>query len=329
VKITCLEEHVAMPGIIAAWQALDRATRDLAIDLSTGNDKERRLLDRVDLRLAAMDEAGIDVSVLSHTTPGVQNLSPAQAVPLARDANDMVTSIVRERPDRFQGLATLPTPAPEAASKELERAVVELGLDGAMVFGRTGERNLDHPDFRPILKTAAALRAPLYIHPQSPQPAVRAACYDGLGPEIGTSLATNGVGWHYESGLQVLRLILSGVLDELPDLRLILGHWGEVVLFYLDRIDLTSYAARLPRPVSDYFRTNIWVTSSGLFSQRYLLWASEVIGTDRIMCATDYPFPRIEPRGNRHFLEASSLGQEDREKVASGNWERLRTDIRR
>ena len=328
-KITCLEEHVATPGIIAAWQALVSATRDLAIDLSTGNDKERRLLDRVDLRLAAMDEAGIDVSVLSHTTPGVQNLSPEQAVPLARDANDRIARVVQERPDRFQGLATLPTPVPDAAAKELERAVVDLGLDGAMMFGRTGKRNLDHPDFRPILETAAALRAPLYIHPQSPQPAVRAACYDGLGAKIGTSLATGGVGWHFESGLQVVRLILSGVLDELPDLRLILGHWGEVVLFYLDRIDLTSHAAHLPRPVSDYFRTNVWVTSSGLFSQRYLRWASEVIGTDRIMCATDYPFPDVEPQGNRRFLEASSLSEPDREKVASGTWERLRMDIRR
>jgi predicted TIM-barrel fold metal-dependent hydrolase len=102
-----------------------------------------------------------------------------------------------------------------------------------------------------------------------------------------------------------------------------------VVLFHLDRIDLTSYPAPLRRPVSDYFRTNIWVTSSGLFSQRYLRWANEVIGTDRIMCATDYSFPHIEPQGNRRFLEASSLSQQDREKVASGNWERLRTDILR
>ena len=274
-KIVCLEEHVATPGIIAAWQELDVTTRDLAIDESTDNDMERRLLEHLDLRIAAMDEAGIDVAVLSHTTPGVQNLAPAMAVPLARDANDMIAGIVRRRPDRFQGFAIVPTSAPGEAARELERAVVDLRLDGAMLFGRTGGRNLDHPDFRPLLESAARLRAPLYIHPQTPLPGVRAAYYDGLGMEIGARLATSGLGWHFESGIQIIRLILSGVLEELPDLRLILGHWGEVVLFYLDRIDLIGGAAKLPRPVSDYFRRNVWVTSSGLFSQRHLRWRAK------------------------------------------------------
>ena len=296
-KITCLEEHIATPGIIAAWLELEPVTRDLAIDMSTGNDKERRLRDHVDLRIAAMDEAGIDVAVLSHTTPGVQNLPPAQAILLARDANDMIAGIVRRHPDRFQGFATLPTSAPDEAARELERAVVELGLDGAMLFGRTGDRNLDHLDFRPILRAAAALRAPLYIHPQTPQPGVHVAYYHGLGDAIEASLATSGLGWHFESGMQVIRLILAGVLDELPDLRLILGHWGEVVLFYLERIELNRRPAHLPRPVSEYFRTNLWVTSSGLFSHRYLRWATEVIGADHIMCATDYPFPAFGAAG--------------------------------
>ena len=328
-KIICLEEHIATPGIVDAWQGLDPATRDFGIGLSTGNDKERRLLDLTNLRIAAMDEAGIDVAVLSHTTPGVQSLPLDQAVPLARQANDVIANLVRERPDRFQGFATLPTTAPKDAAHELERAVKELSLDGAMLFGRTGDRNLDHSDFWPILETAAALRAPIYIHPQTPQPGVLAAYYQGLGDEVATSFATSGLGWHFESGIQAIRLMLSGVFDRLPDLRIILGHWGEVVLFYLDRIDLTTQAAHLPRPVSDYFRTNVWVTSSGLFSQRYLRWATEVIGVERVMCATDYPFPPLEPQGNRRFLEASGLSSNDREKVASGNWERLRTEIRR
>jgi len=247
-KIICLEEHFATPAIIAAWQALDPATRDLAIDKSTHNDKEKRLRDLAYLRLAAMDEAGIDVAVLSHTTPGVQVLPPEKAVPLAREANDMLAEIIRRRPDRFQGLATLPMPAPEEAARELERAVTQLGLDGAMLFGRTGDRNLDHPDFRPVLRAASELRAPLYIHPQTPQAGVRAAYYDGLGDEIGTSLATSGLGWHFESGVQAIRLILSGVFETLTDLRLILGHWGEAVLFYLDRINLNgSGASAAPR----------------------------------------------------------------------------------
>jgi predicted TIM-barrel fold metal-dependent hydrolase len=328
-KIVCLEEHIATPAIIAAWQALDPATRDLAIDLSTGNDKERRLLDTGELRIASMDEAGIDVAVLSHTTPGVQCLRPLQAVPLARKANDLVAEAVTRRPDRFQGLATLPMSAPDEAARELERAAGQLGLNGAMVFGRTGDRNLDHRDFMPILEAAAALRAPLYIHPQTPQFGVRDAYYGGPGDQLEVSFATSGLGWHFESGIQALRLILSGVIERLPDLQLILGHWGEVILFYLERIDLNTDAARLPRPISDYFRTNVSVTSSGILSDRYLRWATEVIGADRILCATDYPFPPIQPNGNRDFLQASSLNEADQEKIGSGNWGRLCADIRR
>ncbi len=328
-KIIALEEHFATPQVIAAWQALDPATRDLAIKQSTGNDKERRLCDFAELRIATMDEAGIDVAVLSHTTPGVQNLASEQATLLAHSANDLVAERVHARPDRFQGFATLPTSAPQEAARELRRAITDLGLSGAMLFGRTGDRNLDHPDFLPVLEAAADLRAPLYIHPQTPQQSVRQAYYQGLGDAIETSLATSGLGWHYESGIQVLRLILSGIFDKLTDLPLILGHWGEVVMFYLERIDINTQAARLPRPVSDYFRTNIHVTSSGIFSQRYLRWATQVVGTDRIMCATDYPFSLDTPQGNRRFLQASSLSDIDRIKVASGNWERLKSGIRR
>lgn len=151
-KIIALEEHFATSEIIAAWQALDPVTRDLAIDKSAGNDKERRLRDFADLRIAAMDEAGVDVAALSHTTPGVQGLTPQQAVPLARAANDLLAAMVRERPDRFQGFATLPTSAPQQAAVELRRAVIELGLNGAILFGRTGDRNLDHPTSSPSTK---------------------------------------------------------------------------------------------------------------------------------------------------------------------------------
>ena len=327
-KIVCLEEHIATPEVIAAWHALDPATRDLAIDKSTYNDKERRLLDTGDLRIAAMDEAGIDVAVLSHTTPGVQSLDASQAIPLARAANDFIAETVRAWPDRFQGFATLATAAPDAAAQELERAVRKLGMNGAILFGRTGDRNLDHPDFLPILEAAADMRAPLYIHPQTPQPGVRQAYYQGLGDAIESSFATSGLGWHFESGIQVLRLILSGVFERLPDLQLILGHWGEVILFYLERIDLNTAAAHLPRPISEYFRTNISVTSSGLLSERYLRWAIEVVGVDRILCATDYPFPPLQPNGNRTFLDRAPLSDGDRDKIGSGNWARMCGDIR-
>lgn len=138
-----------------------------------------------------------------------------------------------------------------------------------MVFGRVREQNLDHPDFWPIFE-AAALKAPLYLHPQSPLPAVRPAYYNGLGDAVDSVFATFGIGWYYETGMQLLHLILSGVFDRFPDLQVIVGHWGEVVLFYLEEAEHLGQAAKLKRPLLDYVRRNVFITLSGSFRQRYL-----------------------------------------------------------
>lgn len=326
-RIIAIEEHIATAGVIAAWQRLDPVSRDFAVDKSTNADMLARLLDIEDGRIAAMDAAGIDVAVLSHTTPGVHELAASEAVALARDANDSIAEAIRRRPDRFQGFATLPTPDPRAAARELERSVVTLGLSGAMVFGRTDERYLDHADFRPILETAAALRAPIYIHPRTPPVGVRQAYYQGLGEGVESVFATAGLGWHLETGVQALRLILSGVFDRLPELRIILGHWGEVVPFYLERIDINSGAAHLPRPVSDYFQTNFWVTPGGILSQRYLSQMIEIIGSDRIMLASDYPFEAVSGDAMRRFVTEAPISASERAAIAGGTWEKLIADI--
>ncbi|MBV8349638.1 MAG: amidohydrolase family protein, partial [Mycolicibacterium sp.] len=208
-------------------------------------------------------------------------------------------------------------------------AVTALGLNDAMVFPRSRERSLDLPDFWPIFEAAAALNAQLYLHPQAPTPLVRAEYYSGFDDAVNFLFATGGVGWHYDAGVQLLRLILSGVFDRFPGLSVILGHWGEVVLFYLDRIDNLAAAARLDRPFSEYFRSNVFVTPSGIFSQRYLRWAIEVVGVDRIMFSTDYPFRFAPDGGSRRFLEEADLTDGDRDKIASGNWDRLCAGIRR
>ena len=188
-----------------------------------------------------MDDTGLDVAVVSMTTPGLQNLASGGCGGVAGGLQRQTRRCrATAHPDRLQGFATLATPDPDAAAAELGRAVTGLGFNGAMLYGRTRDRNLDHPDFWPIFEAAEALRAPLYLHPQSPPAAVRVAYYSGLGDEIDAALATHGIGWHYDAGLQLLRLILGGVLDRFPGLQLILGHWGEVMLFYLDRIDRMS-----------------------------------------------------------------------------------------
>ncbi len=285
---------------------------------------ERRLTDFSDARLHNMDVCGVDVQVLSLTTPAVQNLDPSEAVSLARHTNDLIAEAVRRRPDRFEGFATLPTPAPDEAARELDRAVNRLGLKGAMLCGRTRDRNLDHSDFLPIFEVAAGLRVPVYIHPQIPQRAVRDALYSGFGEELDLHLATGGLGWHVETGIQLVRLILAGIFDRFPDLQLILGHWGEVVAFYLERVDLLSKAAHhLRRPVAEYIRANLHITPSGMLSQRYLSWALDVMGADRILFSTDYPYVPIPNGGARRFLEEAGLSPADRERIAHGNWDRL------
>lgn len=329
-RIVALEEHYVPLELFRAWADLPDAERDLSYAQSSAGEVRRRLEDVEGERLRAMDRAGIDVQVLSLTTPGVQVLRDNQAIEMSRQINDLTAAIVHRRPDRFQGFATLPLATPEAVVAELRRAVGELGLNGAMIYGRLGERGLDDRLFWPLYGEAERLRAPLYVHPQSPPAAVRQAYYAGLSSKLDPSFASGGIGWHYETGVQLLRLILAGVLDEYPDLSLITGHWGEVVLFYLDRVDQLGETGDGPkRPVSHYWRSNIHVTPSGIFSPRYLDWAIGVLGADRIMFSTDYPY-RIGGDGEaRRFLETAAIGEEAREAIGGRNWDRLVAGIRR
>ena len=324
-KIIAIEEHFVTGDIVAKWAGLDPADRDDSLGLFPSDSViEQRLADLSDDRLAQMDAIGVDVQVMSMTTPGTQVLEPGDAVPLAARANDLVAETVRRHPDRYQAFATLPTPNPQAAARELERAVTQLGCKGAMLFGRTRERNADHPDFLPIYEAAAHLKVPLYFHPQIPVHGVRDAYYSGFDDKVDLWLSTGAIGWHYETGMQILRLIMSGVLDRFPDLQIITGHWGEVMLFYLERIDMLSKAGtKLERSVADYVRQNVSVTPSGIFSQRYLRWAIDVLGIERVMFSTDYPYQFAGEGGARRFLEEAAISTDDRESIAHGNWERI------
>ena len=324
-----LEEHFVTEAVLKAWRALDSEWQDLALTPSQEGRTGHLFIDLGPERLAAMNDNGVDVQVLSLTTPGVQNLPLDQAVGLQTESNDVLADVVRQHPNHFQGLATLATPAPNQAASELERAVTTLGLDGAMLFGRTRDRNLDHPSFWPIFEAAAALHAPLYLHPQSPPPAVREAYYNGFDPATDAAFATHGIGWHYETGVQLLRMILAGVFDRFPELQIITGHWGEVILFYLDRIDQLLTTTKLPRRPSDYVRDNLLVTPSGVLSHRYLRWAVEVVGPSRILFATDYPFVPLPTGSSRQFLEEADLTETERAMIGSANWERIRSAIRR
>lgn len=320
-KLIAIEEHFLTRDVKDAWAAVPDADDPTAA--FHAGDIDARLDDLGEVRLGLMDEMGVDVQVLSLTTPGLHNLPPAKSVDLARRTNDRLAETVAGRPGRFQGLAALPTPEPREAPRELERAIRDLGLQGAMLCGRTREKHLDHRDFWPVFECAAELGVPLLIHPQVPQRSVRDAQYSGFGAQLDLALAAYGLGWHFEAGLQFVRLVLAGVFDRFPDLQVILGHWGEMVLFYLERLAVFDRAARLDRPFADYARQNLSVTASGMFSVPYLQRCVEIVGVDRILFSTDYPYQYRPGGGARQFLDQVPLDMAGKAKFAHANWERL------
>ena len=322
-KIIALEEHFWTPAIGEANAALSPDRQDASLSLAR-DQVNAMLLDLGESRLRAMDAAGVDVAVLSVTTPATQSLPGPEAVRLAREANDTLARAVAAHPDRYLGFATLPTPDPREAAREFERCVRELGFRGAMVNGRTGEKYLDHADFLPLLEVAAGLEVPVYLHPQTPPAAVRQAYYTGFGESVDEVFATFGWGWHIETAINALRLILSGVFDRLPTLQIVLGHWGELIPFYLERLEIFALAKpRLERPVPEYFRRHFHVTSGGILSVPMLLHAVAVLGTGRILSAMDYPFVPAAAGAARTFLENAPISPADREKIAHGNAETL------
>ncbi len=322
-RLIAVEEHILTADMREAWAAAP-PPHDPVSAAADGGENGARLADLGEGRLALMDEQGVDVQVLSLTTPGLHNLAPVAAIEAARRVNDLVAETCARRPDRFQGFAALPTPDAEAAPRELERAVRELGLKGALLCGRTRERHLDHPEMRPMLAKAAELGVPLFIHPQVPPPAVREASYAGLGDTADLVLAAFGLGWHYEAGLQWVRLVAAGVFDDLPDLQIILGHWGEMVLFYLERTAAVfQRALQLDRPLADYARRNLYVTGSGMWSEAYLRRCRDIVGDERLLFSTDFPY-QYRPGGQpRRFLHDAPLDDAARAGFAHGNWDRL------
>jgi uncharacterized protein len=328
-KIYGLEEHMATADVLRAWQRADPQLSEPTLRWAVDSDISADLLDVDDARLSAMDDAGIDISVLSLSTPGLQNLRPADAVALQEPTNDAVAAAVQRHPERLQGFAALAMPAPVAAAHELRRAVVELGFPGALINARSGEESVDAERFWDVYEAAAELRAPIYLHPRAPAPNILNAYYRGLGAFVDDMLATGGIGWHYDAGLTLIRMIVSGLFDRFPDLQIILGHWGEVVLFYLDRISVLDGASTLQRPIAEYFRSNIYITPGGISSQKYLRWALETVGSERIMYASDYPFNRERDGSVTRFLDNAGLDVAAHENIAHRNWESLVTRIRR
>jgi len=309
--VIALEEHYYDAEVAATFDGPE----------GRGPEVQRRLFDLRDLRLAEMHEAGIDVQVLSHAAPSVQRMDAETSVWMAKGANDRLAEAIKAHPDRFAGFAALPTPDPEAAAAELDRAVTTLGFKGAMIHGLTNGVFLDDRRFWPIFERAQALDVPIYLHPAVPARAVVEAYYQDYLQDFPT-LLTAAWGFAVETATQAIRLVLSGAFETYPNLKMILGHMGEGLPFLLWRLD---YALSRPgnRSISfrEQFSEHFWITTSGNFSTPALLCSMLELGADRIMYSVDWPFVQSPP-GSR-WLEALQISAEDKAKIAGGNTKRL------
>lgn len=276
-----------------------------------------RLFDLAGIRVEEMDQAGIDMQILSHQSPGSQRLAPDVAVEACRAVNDALAGLVREAPERFQGFAMVPTTVQGAMADELSRAVEELGLRGAMIHGLTQGAFADGEPFEPLYAQAAALGVPIYLHPALPDREVTARYYapfDQSHPDFIRAAWGFGV----EAGTQAVRLILSGVFERHPDLKILLGHLGEAIPFWLDRIDAgLSRPGSAPVNFAEVFRRNFWVTTSGFFSDRALACTIDAMGIDRVLFAVDWPYADNVKAVD--WLNAYEMDEADKAKVFEKN----------
>ncbi len=311
-RIVALEEHYWTPALRDLYTGPHRVA---------AHHPAKKLDDLGELRLKDMDEAGIDLQIISHMQPGTQLLDPESAVRLAREANDTLHAAIRTHPDRFAGFAELPTPDPKAAAEELERTVTRLGFKGALVNGLTHGRFLDDKRFWPIFERAHALDVPIYLHPAVPHPDVLDAYYNDYRSASGFPVLAVLWGFTAETALQAIRLILSGVFDTYPRLTFILGHLGETLPFMLWRCDWLHNLIVGKSGFADCFREHFYVTTSGNFSQPALDCCLKEVGVDRILFSVDWPFnSNTEAVG---FVRAASLDEEERGKIFHDNAARL------
>ena len=279
-----------------------------------------RKLEDSDERIAQMDAAGVDLFVLSQTSPGVQmEKDPAVAVQRAREANDYLHGLVEQHPDRYRGFAHLPLQDVQAASDELERCVKDLGFLGAMINGQTNGVYLDDQSILPFWERVVELDVPVYIHPADPfeQPYV---------VEPYTILQRSVWGWSSDNSSHFLRLLFSGLFDRFPDLTIILGHMGETMPYFLWRIDGRYAATSMDKPPlkkqpSDYFRSNLIITTTGVCQDSALQCAIAEMGEDRVLFSVDYPYE--DATQATQWIEDTPLTDDQREKICYKNAERV------
>ncbi len=337
-KLMTFEEHYVCPDIVD--QCYDYAEKDAAPlekkRLEAGREfvKKSPLTDLGDKRIAWMDEKGVDIQVLIYGDNAPQDLPADQAVEACRKANDWLAAQISKHPDRFIGFATLPVDDPEAAAEELRRCVKELGFRGAGLKATyAGKEFMDEPRFEPIWKAAEELDVPVILHPTDVKEDVAKEYYQGenIDPIISIMLSGSAIGWHYETGIAYLRLVVSGLLDRHPNLKLIMGHWGEMIPYYFDRLDMVLgnlAKGKLEHNVSYYFK-KMYVMPSGMIPadenakpviDTDFRTCLDFFGEDHILWGNDYPYRIDAPMPNlRNYIEGLPLSDEAKEKIMNEN----------
>jgi predicted TIM-barrel fold metal-dependent hydrolase len=311
-----LEEHFAIPETL--MDSAGFVPGDYWTELQS------RLLDIQDKRLKEMDAHGIETMILSLNAPAVQAIADTgRAIDIARRANDALAEECAKRPDRFRAFAALPLQDPEAAARELERCVKEMGFVGALVNGFSQRADTDAllyydlPQYRGFWATVAALDVPFYLHPRNPL-AQDSRIYEGHPWLMGPTWA-----FAQETAVHALRLMGSGLFDEHPNLRIILGHMGEGLPYMMWRIDNRNAWVKVPpkypakRRIAEYFNENFYITTSGNFRTQTLIDAMLEIGSDRILFSTDWPFENIDHAAD--WFDATTISEADRMKIGRTN----------
>ncbi|WP_142530032.1 amidohydrolase family protein [Pedobacter westerhofensis] len=322
-RIVTLEEHISLP------EMANKIPKDALGGFGQSEVMQRlapKLADISGERLQSMDDNGITMQVLSVDSSGANLLGSEDGPAFASQYNDLIAIEIAGLESRFTAFAHLPMTAPLAAADELERAVTEYNFRGAMIRGLTQDQFLDHPRFAPIFERAEKLDVPIYLHPGLPPKGVADLYYSGLPNHSGMAEAIGcyGWGWHSETAIHVLRLLFAGVFDMYPKLKLIIGHMGEMLPMMMARSERAfkpGNGGANQRTLSDTFHQQVHITTSGFFTQPPLRIALDTFGIDNIMFSVDYPFSTNEM--GIDFLNAIDLPQEQIEKIAHGNADKL------
>lgn len=326
-KIITIEEHLAGAPItvhLSKYSVKDAPYTAMAHGKGRPYDADSELFGDLDKRrIEDMDKYGITKQILS--CPAKSQLLPEkEALKIVAETNDYIAEVVQKHPERYGAFALLPWSAPKDAIREAER-IKKMGFQGILLAGRASGENafLDDKRFLPILEACEALNLPIYVHPGAPLKSVQEPYYGGLGDEVSARLSLHGWGWHNEAGIQILRTILAGRFDQFPKLQLIAGHWGEMLPFFLSRIDqsMPQIITKLERTVTETFKQNVYVTPSGIFDYPQLKFCVEVLGADRIIHSVDCPF--ISNEGAKPFIEQAPISQTEKELIAHKNAEKL------